>query len=38
VPHAGFGLGVERFLMWILELDNIIDALPFPRTMRRSYP
>ncbi len=38
VPHAGFGLGVERFLMWILELDNIIDAIPFPRTMRRSYP
>ena len=38
VPHVGFGLGVERFLMWILELDNIIDAIPFPRTMRRSYP
>lgn len=38
VPHAGFGLGVERLLMWILELDNIIDAIPFPRTMRRSYP
>lgn len=38
VPHAGFGLGVERFLMWILDLDNIIDAIPFPRTMRRSYP
>jgi len=38
VPHVGFGLGVERLLMWILELDNIIDAIPFPRTMRRSYP
>jgi asparaginyl-tRNA synthetase len=38
VPHVGFGLGVERFLMWILQLDNIIDAIPFPRTMRRSYP
>lgn len=38
VPHAGFGLGVERLLMWMLNLDNIIDAVPFPRTMRRSYP
>ena len=38
VPHAGFGLGVERLLMWMLNLDNIIDAIPFPRSMRRSYP
>jgi len=38
VPHAGFGLGVERLLMWMLSLDHIIDAIPFPRTTRRSYP
>ncbi len=38
VPHVGFGLGVERLLMWMLDLDNIIDAIPFPRTLRRSYP
>lgn len=38
VPHAGFGLGIERLLMWMLDLDNIVDAIPFPRTMRRSYP
>ena len=38
VPHAGFGLGVERLLMWMLDLDNIIDTIPFPRTLRRSYP
>ncbi len=38
VPHVGFGLGVERLLMWMLELDNIIDAIPFPRSIRRSYP
>ncbi len=38
VPHVGFGLGVERLLMWMLDLDNIIDAIPFPRTTRRSYP
>ncbi len=38
VPHVGFGLGVERLLMWVLDLDNIIDAIPFPRTLRRNYP
>jgi asparaginyl-tRNA synthetase len=38
VPHVGFGLGVERLLMWMLDLDNIIDAIPFPRTLRRNYP
>jgi asparaginyl-tRNA synthetase len=38
VPHVGFGLGVERLLMWMLDLENIIDAIPFPRSMRRSYP
>ncbi|MCW3980405.1 MAG: asparagine--tRNA ligase [Candidatus Bathyarchaeota archaeon] len=38
VPHVGFGLGVERLLMWMFDLDNIIDAIPFPRTLRRNYP
>ncbi|MCW4018332.1 MAG: asparagine--tRNA ligase [Candidatus Bathyarchaeota archaeon] len=38
VPHAGFGMGVERLLVWMLDLDNIIDAIPFPRTTRRFYP
>jgi asparaginyl-tRNA synthetase len=38
VPHAGFGIGVERLLMWMLDLENIIDSIPFPRTIRRSYP
>ncbi len=38
VPHAGFGLGVERFVMWILKLDHIRDAIPFPRTINRVYP
>jgi len=38
VPHAGFGLGVERLLAWMLDLENIIDAIPFPRTTRRFYP
>jgi len=38
VPHAGFGLGVERLLMWMLDLENVMEAIPFPRTIRRFYP
>jgi asparaginyl-tRNA synthetase len=38
VPHVGFGMGVERLLTWMLDLDNIIDTIPFPRTTRRFYP
>jgi len=38
VPHTGFGLGVERLLAWMLDLENIMDTIPFPRTVRRFYP
>jgi asparaginyl-tRNA synthetase len=38
VPHGGFGLGVERVISWICGLDNIKDAIPFPRTMLRWKP
>lgn len=38
VPHAGYGLGVERILAWICKLDNIKDAIPFPRTLLRKQP
>ncbi|RLF62814.1 MAG: asparagine--tRNA ligase, partial [Thermoplasmata archaeon] len=38
VPHSGYGLGVERSLAWICKLDNIKDAIPFPRTITRKYP
>jgi asparaginyl-tRNA synthetase len=38
VPHVGFGVGLERLLVWMCDLDNIIDAIPFPRTTRRFYP
>jgi len=38
VPHAGFGLGVERFAAWICGFDNIRDSIPFPRTPNRFYP
>jgi len=30
-PHAGFGLGFERMLMWITGMQNIRDVIPFPR-------
>ncbi|ADN50860.1 asparagine--tRNA ligase [Vulcanisaeta distributa] len=38
VPHAGFGLGVDRLVMWVCGLDHIRDALPFPRDIRRVKP
>jgi asparaginyl-tRNA synthetase len=38
VPHVGFGMGLERLLTWMLDLENIIDSIPFPRTIRRFYP
>lgn len=38
VPHSGFGLGVERVLMWMCKLDHIRDTIPFPRDMRRVFP
>jgi asparaginyl-tRNA synthetase len=38
VPHAGFGLGVERFVGWICGFNTIKDAVPFPRTMTRINP
>ncbi|TLM65789.1 MAG: asparagine--tRNA ligase [Deltaproteobacteria bacterium] len=31
-PHAGFGLGFERFLMYVTGVENIRDVIPFPRT------
>ena len=38
VPHSGFGLGIERTVMWIAGLDHIRDAIPFPRFRERLYP
>jgi asparaginyl-tRNA synthetase len=38
VPHGGYGMGVERLVSWICGLDNIKDAIPFPRTMLRWKP
>ena len=30
--HAGFGMGFERFLMYVTGVNNIRDVIPFPRT------
>ena len=38
VPHSGYGLGVERVVQWVCGLDNIKDAIPFPRTLTRKSP
>ncbi len=38
VPHGGYGVGVERIISWICGLDNIKDAIAFPRTMLRFKP
>jgi asparaginyl-tRNA synthetase len=38
IPHSGFGLGIERVLMWMLKQDHIRDTIPFPRDMRRIFP
>ena len=38
VPHAGFGVGVERTLAWIAGLDHIRETIPFPRMLYRLRP
>ncbi|UCD07177.1 MAG: asparagine--tRNA ligase [Candidatus Aenigmatarchaeota archaeon] len=38
VPHSGFGLGIERFVMWICGIDHIRDTIAFPRVMNRIHP
>ena len=38
VPHSGFGLGIERLVKWMLNLEHIRDAIPFPRVINRVYP
>lgn len=38
VPHAGFGLGLERFITWITGTKHIREAIPFPRLYGRVEP
>lgn len=37
-PHGGFGLGIERFLMLLLDLENIREGVLFPRDRKRLTP
>ena len=38
VPHAGFGLGLERMVAWICKLPHIRETIPFPRLYGRLRP
>lgn len=38
VPHAGFGLGIERTVAWICGLHHVRETIPFARTMDRLKP
>lgn len=38
VPHSGFGMGFERVIAWICNLDHVREAIPFPRTINRLRP
>ena len=35
-PHAGFGLGFERLLLFVTDMSNIRDVIPYPRTPRNA--
>lgn len=38
VPHAGFGMGVERTVAWICGLEHIRETIPYPRMLYRTRP
>lgn len=38
VPHAGFGLGIERFVQWLTKRSHLRETIPFPRMMDRTRP
>jgi asparaginyl-tRNA synthetase len=38
VPHAGFGMGIERVVAWICGLDHVRETIPFPRMLYTLYP
>ena len=38
VPHAGFGMGIERAVSWICGLEHVRETIPFARTLHRLYP
>lgn len=38
VPHAGFGMGIERVVAWLCNLGHLRETIAFPRTLYRIYP
>ena len=38
VPHAGFGMGIERALTWICGIEHVRETIPFPRMLHRLKP
>jgi asparaginyl-tRNA synthetase len=38
VPHAGFGMGIERAVTWICGIEHLREAIAFPRMLYRIYP
>lgn len=38
VPHAGFGMGIERCVAWICGIQHVRESIPFPRLYGRKYP
>jgi len=38
VPHAGFGMGIERVVSWICGLEHLREAIPYARMLYRLYP
>src|SRR5262244_732334 len=38
VPHAGFGMGIERAVAWICGLEHVRETIPFPRMLHKIYP
>ncbi|MBI3895670.1 MAG: asparagine--tRNA ligase [Acidobacteria bacterium] len=38
VPHAGFGMGIERAVAWICSLEHVRETIPFPRMLYRLRP
>ena len=38
VPHAGFGIGIERTVAWICGLSHVRETIPYARLLNRKYP
>jgi asparaginyl-tRNA synthetase len=38
VPHAGFGMGIERLVTWVCGLEHLRETIAFPRMLYRIYP